>query len=129
MNYNSKFLPKKWGFIISALLLVIIAASIHWLPDETPRVEDDQESHREPFDLAPPPILELDEGVLTKLQAVSGHDIGYIANDYHNAVYIVDLTSQEYLGRLNFIAEEPRGGPSSIALTPDGEYFIVTRGK
>ncbi|MCW4013054.1 MAG: hypothetical protein NWF07_08695, partial [Candidatus Bathyarchaeota archaeon] len=54
---------------------------------------------------------------------------GHITNNLHTAIYIVDLTTQEYLGRLDFIPEEPRGGPDSIALTPDNEYFIVTRGK
>ena len=114
--------------LVPAILVFVIVASIIWFPYNPPD-RDTHEPSRGPFDLAPPPVLELDEGVLSTLQTRTEHNIGYVANDYHNAIYIVDLTTREYLGRLNFIAEEPRGGPDSIALTPDKEYFIVTRGK
>jgi len=115
------------GFIVPTALVLLLIAAMIWFPYNP--LEEDKGPTRGVFDLAPPPVLELDEDVLSSLKTRTGHDIGYITNDYHNAVYIVDLTSHEYIGRLNFIAEAPRGGPDSIALTPDNQYFIVTRGK
>lgn len=124
-EYNG---PSYRGLIIPSILVLVLVASFIWFP-HNPFDSEDREPTRGPFDLAPAPELELDEDVLLELQSRNMHTIGYIANDLHTAVYIVDLTTREYLGRLNFIPVEPRGGPDSIALTPDNEYFIVTRGK
>jgi YVTN family beta-propeller protein len=89
----------------------------------------DDSPKRGPFDLADPPELEPDDGLLQKIRERSSHEIGYIANDRSKAIYVVDLTDEQYLGRIVFRAEEPRGGPLFIAVTPNAEYFIVTRGK
>jgi DNA-binding beta-propeller fold protein YncE len=115
-------------------LLIIVGATAYYMLNQNgqtiPYTNNQPQSNktdRGPFDIAPAPVIVLNNDLLQEIESRKGHDIGYIANDYEKAIYVIDLSSEQYLGKIVFDADEPRGGPSYIAITPDSRYFIVTR--
>jgi DNA-binding beta-propeller fold protein YncE len=124
-------LTKPRLLLLLSILLILVGVGLHTFNEDASRTssEGSDKHNRHPFDLAVPPTLKPDEGLVKELQIRETHEIGFIPNDYNNAIYIVDLSTEEYLGKLYFDAPEPRGGPDSLAFTPDGNHLIVTRGK
>jgi len=112
---------------IAALALVIFTYVTYIGPGPTP--QGDTGGERDPFGLGPLPELVPGDGLLQRLQAAQDHIIGYLANDHGNALYIVDLTEEVYLGKVEFKTESNRGGPSGISLSQDGSRILVTRSK
>lgn len=117
--------------LLLIILIILTGVGTQLFIDKGPRTptEGSDSPERHPFDLAKPPKLEPGKGLLQSLREREDHEIGFIPNDYNNAIYIIDLTTEEYLGKLYFNAPGPRGGPDSLAFTPDGNHLIVTRGK
>jgi len=79
------------------------------------------------FGVGPTPHLEPRGDLLSKLQGTTNGTIGYLVNDRAKAIYVIDLSKEEYLGKLEFVTNSTGGGPIGIAISQDGLTLFVTR--
>ncbi|MBN1682043.1 YncE family protein [Candidatus Bathyarchaeota archaeon] len=110
------------------LLAIIILATSNFLTQIPNQNDVDGIIDAKPFDIAKPPILEIDKGLRQEIKNRENHKIAYIANSLHKSICVVDLTTEQYLGKIFFKVDGLEAGPNYIAITPDLKYFIVTRG-
>jgi len=59
------------------------------------------------FRIAPPLEIEPEKDLPGKMLKSRDHKIGFLANDIAKAIYVLDLTKETYLGKIEFETDGP----------------------
>jgi hypothetical protein len=101
---------------LAVVLIIILGFTAYYILSQNPMVSQlTNTPPREPTDVAPPPQIVVENSLIRSISSTPRHEIGFIVNNYNDEMYVIDLTSEKYLGPITF---KRTGGMGDRATLP-----------